>query len=359
MSIEMEKLIISDHEACAITSMVKGPDGKLYIGLTSESHVLYEYDTLTGEFSDLGPIFPLRTGTNRILDKIHNSLQIDNDTLYIGQGLNIDWTNSPYDFDMRSYGGGHLFSYHIPTGELDDLGVAVPFNAIHGMGLDPAGRFLFGYTIPDNHFFKFDLESRTATDFGKISAYACHNYVADGRGNAYGAWKKDFPYNEEERLSGRFVTKGTYLLKYDGESDSLMRTENLIVYGDEHDIFGNIGVDTWLRTSKGEIYGGTAITGSVFKVNPDDTVRYVGNPTGSPRLTAMVEGPDGLIYGCGGFPYMHVFSLDPVTDEMRDFGPISTEGEYCYAHCMVFGDDGYLYAGETDGGKACLYKIAI
>lgn len=359
MPIHLEKITLSDHEAIAITSLAKTEDGTIYVGLTSKSHTLYEYDAGARRLRDLGPIFPPRTHPNDIHDKIHNSLVTDGRMLYIGQGLNIDWFASPYGFDLRKYGGGHLFSYAPAAGVLTDLGLPVPLNAIHGLTIDPAGKTLFGYTIPDNHFFRYAIDTGEMADYGKISPYASHNFIADGRGNVYGSWKKDGAYDDAERLSGRFIVKGTFLLKYDGAADALLRTKQMIVYGDEHDIFCNVGVDSWLRTASGDIYGGTAIGGVIFRVTEDGAVEYIGKPVGTPRLTSMVEGPDGLIYGCAGFPFMHIFTLDPRTREIRDLGPLSTEGDFYYAHCMVFGSDGALYAGETDAGKACLYRIEI
>jgi hypothetical protein len=316
-----------------------------------------EYDPKTDEITDLGEIFPQREGTNKILDKIHNSLVLDDyGKIYIGQGLNIDWFAAPYSFNLKKYGGGHLFSYDPDTQKIEDYGIQVPLNSIHGLTIDRKNRKIFGYTIPDNHFFKFDIITHETTDYGKISPYASHNFVADQKGNVYGAWKKDGAYDAAEAVK-KFIVKGTFLMKYDGGQDELVRTKSMIVYGDEHDIFCNVGVDTWICTSKGDIFGGTAIGGVVFKVTYDDKIEYIGKPVLTPRLTSMAESKNGLIYGSAGFPFMHIFSLDSETKKITDLGPISEEGEYCYVHCMTIGDDGTIYAGETDAGKACLYKI--
>jgi hypothetical protein len=244
---------------------------------------------------------------------------------------------------------------HTSSGKIVDFGIMVPFNSIHGITYNRKTRRIYGYTIPDNHFFRFDIDTRKVTDYGKISPYACHNYITDNNGNAYGAWLKSGPYDESEK--GKFITKGTYLLKYDALKDELIRTRSMIVYGLEHDIFCNIGVDTWVRTRRGDIFGGTAIGGYVFKVNQDDSIQFIGKPVLGPRLTSMTEGNDGLIYGCGGFPHMSLFSLNPETYEMKDLGILSTEGDYWYLHCITMGDDGVIYGGETDAGNACLFKI--
>ncbi len=347
----------TEHGAVAITSIVKGKNNKLYIGFTSMDHTVVEYDTTTGEYRDIGLMFNAPENKMPLHDKVHNSLAMDeNGILYIGQGLNINWDAGPYRYDLRRFGGGHLYAYDTNTGKIEDYGVMVPLNAIHGITYNPETRRIYGYTIPDNHFFRFDIDTRKVTDYGKISNYACHNLISDSRGNCYGAWLKIGAYDESEK-GRKFIPKGTFLLKYDAEKDELVRTRNMIVYGLEYDIFGNVGVDTWIRTKRGEIFGGTAIGGGIFKVNPDDSIQFVGKPVLGPRLTSMTEGNDGLIYGCAGFPHMSLFSFNPETNEIKDLGVISTESDHWYLHCITMGDDGIIYGGETDGGNACLFKI--
>lgn len=346
------------YGAVAITSMVIGKNGKIYIGLTAYGHTLLELDPQTDKITDLGEIFPERRNNTKILDKIHNSLAVDDDgRIYIGQGLNIAWCAWPYDFDLHKYGGGHLYSYDPNSGKLEDYGVQVPYNAIHGITIDKKNRKVFGYTIPDNHFFVHDLTTHEVKDYGKISNYCSHNLVADKMGNVYGAWKKEMPFLGEKADSNGFFMKGVYLLRYDAQKEELVRTRNLIVYGPEYDIFANVGIDSWICTSSGEIYGGTAIGGSIFKVNPDLSIQHIGKPVLTPRLTGMVEHTDGLIYGGAGFPHMHLFTLNPRTNEIKDLGVVTTDGEFCYFHGMVITNDGVIYAGETDAGKACLYKL--
>jgi hypothetical protein len=346
----------TENGSIAITSITKGNNNKLYIGFTSLDHPVIEYDTKTGTYNDIGVKFNQPANNVVLHDKVHNSLAMDeNGILYIGQGLNINWEAGPYGFDLHKYGGGHLFSYDTSNGKIVDFGIIVPLNAIHGITYNQKTRRIYGYTIPDNHFFRFDIDSQKVIDYGKISPYACHNYVTDNNGNAYGAWLKSGIYDESER--NKFFTKGTFLLKYDCLKDELIRTKNMIVYGLEYDIFCNIGVDSWICTKHGEIFGGTAIGGYIFKVNRDDSIQLIGKPVLGPRLTSMTEGNDGLIYGCAGFPHMSLFSMNPDTYEIKDLGTLSTEGEFWYLHCITMGNDGVIYGGETDAGNACLVKI--
>ena len=355
---KIEKKLFTENGSIAITSLQTGKNGKLYIGFTSMDHPVAEYDTKTGEHRDIGLMFNPPQNNIPLHDKVHNSLAMDeNDVLYVGQGLNTSWDGGPYAFDLKKYGGGRLFAYDTKTEAVTDFGVMVPFNAIHGLVYNKKTRSVCGYTIPDNHFFRFEIDKRKVTDYGKISDYACHNFITDAEGNAYGAYL--MKRNYDTGIGQQDIKKGTYLMKYDVKKDELLKTRNMIVYGMEYDIFGNVGVDSWILTSGGEVFGGTAIGGSIFKVNKDDTIEFVGKPALGPRLTSMEEGKDGLIYGCAGFPHMSLFTFDPKTYEIKNHGIICEEGLHWYLHCIAIGEDGTIYGGETDAGKASLVTIKL
>lgn len=58
--------------------------------------------------------------------------------------------------------------------------------------------------------------------------------------------------------------------------------------------------------------------------------------------SAMVDGPDGLIYA-GGYPTTALVSYDPQTGEMKDYGRLDPAEQYVMS--LVAGADGWLYAG--------------
>jgi len=358
---KISKQLFTENGSVAITSLINGGNGKLYIGFTSMDHPVAEFDIATEKSRDIGLMFNPPPNNMPLEDKVHNSLAMDeNGVLYIGQGLNIGWDARPYGYSLQKYGGGHLFAYDTKTERIEDFGIMVPRNAIHGITYNKETRRIYGYTIPDNHFFRFDIDTGTAVDYGKISSYASHNFITDSQGNAYGAWLKEGIYDISEMgAKNNYIQKGSFLLKFDCAGDELIRTKEMIVYGLEHDIFGNVGIDSWVRTSKGDVFGGTAIGGAIFKVTDDERIEYVGKPVLGPRLTSMTEGPDGLIYGCAGFPHMSLFTLNPDTYEIKDLGILSNEGMFWYLHCIAFGDNGVIYGGETDAGKASLFKIIM
>jgi hypothetical protein len=341
----------------SISSMALGKNGMIYLGLTSYNRVLLELDPTTDEIKDLGDIFPKQENNFPVMNKIHNSLAVDEDgRIYIGQGLKISWCTWPYEFNLVKYAGAHLFSYDPSKDNFEDFGVQVPLNAIHGITLDSKNRRIYGYTIPDNHFFMHDLKTHTVKDYGRISQYCSHNLIIDKKGNVYGAWKKDLPF-VNEKLEGRFFVKGVYLLKYDFEKDELIRTKNLIVYGQEDDILTNIGVDSWVCTSRGCVFGGKTTGGMIFKLNADDSIENIIKPTSTPRITCMMQHSDGLIYGTAGFPHMHLFVMNPDTFRIKDLGAVYEEDDACYFHGMVLTDDGTIYVGELGDSDLRLFKL--
>lgn len=360
---EVKKISLSGLEGTvAITSMQAGADGNIYVGLTAFNNVLVRINTSDDSVEGLGEIFPKRGNMVRIYDKVHNSLVEGPDgELYIGQGLNIDWNGSPYNCDLAAYGGGHLFRYDIKTGKLEDYGIQVPLNAIHGMAVDKERRILYGYTIPDNHFFIHRLDGHRVADKGKISNYASHNLVCGPGGTVYGGYSGNISWSggvAADEGKKRFSFSGTYLYKYHPDDDRLIRTEELVVYGEEYDIFANKGIDSWVCASDGTIYGGTAVGGMIFKVDEGTgKVAVKGKPVLTPRVSGMKEGKDGMIYITAGFPNMHLISYNPVTGVFTDHGSVNTERELCYFHGMAVMDDGTIYVGETDSNIPEIYKL--
>jgi outer membrane protein assembly factor BamB len=348
-------------DAIAITAMLLGRDGNVYVGLTATGEVVARINTADDSVENLGRIFPERKNMVPVFDKVHNSLvEGPGGEIYIGQGLNIDWHAAPFDCDLSAYGGGHLFKFDINTGRLEDYGVQVPFNAIHGMTIDIKRRIIYGYTIPDNHFFIHYLDDHRVEDKGKISNYASHNLVCGQNGTVFGGYFGDIGWSggTVDEARNKFKFYGTYLYKFHPENDKFIRTKELLVYGDEYDIFSNKGIDSWLCASDGTIYGGTAIGGTIFKVDEKSCkVTVLGKPVLGPRVSGMKEGKDGLIYITAGFPNMHLVVFNPKTAEFTDLGSVNTQRELCYFHGIVVLDDGTIYVGETDSHLPVVYKL--
>ncbi len=61
---------------------------------------------------------------------------------------------------------------------------------LYGLAYDPVGHRLYA-TAFNNHFYVFDLSTRTTIDMGRVTNWdACRTIVADDQGNCYGSFEK-------------------------------------------------------------------------------------------------------------------------------------------------------------------------
>ena len=345
----------------AVVSAIESPTtGKVYFGLTSRDEMLIELDPPKGTWRGMNLRFggerPETGSEEERSSKIHNSLCADEKgILYAGESFGPDYAGGPPSLDFRAMGAGHIYRIDPEANQIDNLGAPTHLGAIHAMSVDPAGRWAFGYTVSDNHFFRFDLATGEGTDYGQISReQAAHDVVATADGDAYIAHCAHARYDFYRHI---------YLCKYDHKTDRFIR------YGDEAHmiswalaprIAGNAGVDTFERTRSGLIYGGTAFEGKVFTLDPrTDEVEFLGAPpVMSPGIRCLREGPDGVIYGSAGYPRATIFSYDPKKRLFTAHGsPDPSREKTLYFHCMAIDRDGCLYVGETDAGQCIVYRL--
>ncbi len=315
-------------------------------------------------------------------DKIHSALEVGagpwENWFLVGHGSHIWWNEVGWPMHPEQFDGGHLYAYHPKAGEVRDLGLPVRLNTVHG--LCAGGAMAVGYSLPDNHFFVYDMASGTMVDWGKVSAYCCHNYVV-WRDKAFGAYQR--AHGEQRGDMMISAKKSAFLLAYDHTARRLDRTE--VVLSDlDLNIRHNVGIDSWVA-SDDAVYGGR-VDGSIFRLHPETwEVREYGRPVaatgipytreqidrlgglvcsgfvGNERLPAMSILPDGRILGIAGFPLMHVFALDPESGESTDYGAVPRGYEMAYFHgsTLFREDDGLLSlaAIETDSRRPDLYLV--
>ncbi|MFC1672043.1 hypothetical protein ACFL01_02785 [Planctomycetota bacterium] len=354
---DVDVIKIEAGESTAITSLVRGKNDRLYAGLTSYGNALVEVDPKTLDVKDLGPIFePIDGGL--LHHKIHNGLAVaDDGTIWIGEGSAISPNNPVQEFNLHKYQGGAIHSYRPDTGKFTRHAIPVPHNSIHAMALSPDNRYVAGYTVPDNHFWSYDIESGEVTDYGQISNWCCHCVEIDENNTAYCGW---LTLNLASSASqGHDLGRGVYLTRCDLKAREFEKTNTLVVFGRQYGIAGNVGLDAWCRTRSGRLFGSTAVGGVIFEVlDGGDAVRHVGKPVLFPRVGSMVEDKDGVIWGAAGYPVMNIFSFHP--DEpgsMRDYGPVETSHPLCYFHGMAVMDDGMMFVGETDSARSQLFRL--
>ena len=342
---EVTEIRLAFEGAVAITA-VEVCDGKIYIGLTGTDVALVELDPADDSVRDTGFRFPSKG--NNIMNKIHNSLAVDDGLLYIGHGSNINFDKWQFP---PTFDGGHLYSFDPKSSRTEDLGLASSRSTVHALA---AGEdFLFGYTIPDNHLFAYDLRNGELTDLGNLIGhdYPNHNFVCAGA-KAFGVYPRP-----QQSLEDRTLLAGYYLFVYDHDREEFQTTDELVIEGQSAD--GSAGVDAWLLASNGKAYGGR-IDGVLVELDPDThRVRELGKGrlNDGPRLPGLAE-HDGKIFGTAGFPVMGLFSFDTDSGSFTDYGRVTDDyPKMCYFHGMDILPDGRIYVGETDGGRPYLYRL--
>jgi hypothetical protein len=325
---------------------------KLYIGLTSiNNDIFYVYDPSQDNFSSLG----FQAFGDKFDAKFHRSLEIGED------GEIYAATAMLHDMDQQHQAaGGKLLSYNPARQTYQLLAIPVPHHYIQSIKLDSNRNIIYGFTYPAEYLFRYDLNSgkyRTLAYIGN-SVLLCQPHCAslDRQGRLWGTWGESRAF--EDMLSDVPVR----IFCYDPDQDSFTWFSHGFPKIDPED---PARVDHMLLADDGMIYTGT-VTGGFSRLNPDNgLVEDLGRPYPNPRLAGLVQGPGGLIYGCGNAGYgengrgeARIFAFDPRTKALNDLGPIFDDRIGIGAvkvHMLVSAGNGTLYAGENDNALRSSY----
>jgi hypothetical protein len=218
--------------------------------------------------------------------------------------------------------GGHLFKFRVKGKEIEvaDLGVPVAGQGIFALAADGKRGRLYGISHPSGKFFVLDLRDQKTKLFDQTSPaketiallhqyalnpedYLSRRLAIDKNGRVYGSQ----PLNK--------------IFRFDPETQKIDVLEDELpeVWG--HRPLGR--VDAWAMAPDGNLYGGNAGDGQLFKLDPISAkVTNLGKPVMMPRITGLTFGADGKLYGVAGASpgYAHLFSYDPTGRGFMDLG---------------------------------------
>jgi len=383
--IRVRELFVPDRLAIAITSMKRIGD-KIYLGLTGGSRLLAVYDVATDEITMLAEICPW-IGARGYCGKFHNAMGVLQDnSLLLGECSHLTWDGLPVTADYfktelpermlarkRAQGfsdigytdfclpdldgwdrrtmdpGGRILRYDPAADTVEEFCSLPPLMYAQSLLVDATGVHAFGHTIPDNHFYHIDLQTRKLTDHGRISDYAFHHMVVDPDGVCYAAWL--------DRANGSMK-----LLRFDPKTEKLEHTSRVILRDPGSKIAGNQGVDYWLVARDGTIYMGTVANSLLFRFDPHtQEFSLLGRLAEGGRVTSMDEDDDGILWISAGYPHTRLIRFDPHTpgpEAIKDCGPINPTYERCYVHSSCLYQN-KLYLGETDGFSPSLHIVDL
>jgi parallel beta-helix repeat protein len=301
-----------------IWALTTGVDGKIYGG-TGEGGTLFVYDPINNRYEPLGgvsgedAVYSLATDEKGLIyggtawnSKFFVYDPLNGSIVYLGQPIANggiisslatkanDIYGSTSDGGDSMYVGGHLFSYNLTTGIFMDLGQPVAGERASKITYGKDGK-IYGGTSPNGYLFAYDPESKAFTIIGQpVQGEGIASIITGNDGKIYIS------------LSGS-------LYVFDPEFSSIV---NLFELSSFIPVSGEF---FWSLTEgmDGNIFGGTAPSGYLFKYNPsDNSISFIQPLATETRIRALTTGIDGKIYGGTGwgaylFSYYSGYDVTP------------------------------------------------
>lgn len=293
----------------------------------------------------------------------------------------------------KPYPGGHIVSYDMESGELEDLGVASPTKGgVLAQTMDTVRGRLYGIIWPSGEVYRYDVKNRELKVLGKFFADG-----EEGDGERYQVLSRSLTVNP---ITGSVYFNNApgeiYEYIYDRDEVYRVETDNLV-----KDYFGKLnGPDAprtmgyqWRQSIWSDydqmIYGVHAETEYLFRINLENKVEIIerlasqstkrAGATGYGASLGLVFGPDKKIlyhishaypseedfeqYGTDAVVALrsknhHLISYNLENQQYADHGEISFEGgdEPIHINSLALGADGNFYALTTieleDGSMA-------
>ncbi len=382
-------------------------DGRVYYVLSSESYEIgaqmYVFDPASDKIRHLGDLTEAcgEKGQRTIAQgKSHVNFVEANGKLYfsthIGYYSLIDGMEKmgipPAGF--KPYPGGHLLAYEMGSGNFEDLAIAPNKEGVLTMNMDGRRGRIFGITWPSGYFFRFDLDSKTMKNFGKVSREG-----ENGKGAEYRTLCRSIAVNPEDG-SAYFTTGDGEIIRCGSDANELQTVAGEDMRKDYFGLYdptspGHMGYN-WRQTvwhpSGRVVYGVHGNSGYLFRFDPaGPRVEVLERLTSDPsKRSGMFDqfsygylgfslGPDGhtLHYLTGGPIYidgkrlrgkdstamgeakglenLHLVTYDIRTGKGIDHGAVFYENGQrpLYVNSIAVGHDGMVYtlARITENGR--------
>jgi hypothetical protein len=318
----------------AITALTVAPNGHLY-GATS------------GKRSHLFVLSP-RHGYVQPLGYIPDTTAVT--ALAVSKGGDVYIGTSP---------GGRLLKYD-PHGEderpinineplrVSDLGVAVSGESISALVIDRKD-VVYGLTSPNAHLLTFAIQGGRFKDLGVVAT----KLPPGEKFETQKVFSRMLALNAEGLVVYASGEDG-YLYRFANETPGLEKLPLQVPAVPGREPWTR--VDTFVTDPSGLIYGGTS-DGYLFRFDPDKLkVDNLGKPLLQYRITGLVRGSNGRLYGIGGDEddMARLFSYDPGngTYEILGFVDVNRRSYYSWQayviKAMAAGLDGTIYIGQSE-----------
>src|SRR5690349_21001974 len=246
--------------------------------------------------------------------------------LAVGKNGVIVGSTSTYNeiFDDKSskYPGGHLFSYDISAGKLQDLGIVAASQGINCIAVDSVREKIYGVTYPAGHLFSYDMKTKAVKDFGEVmTPWRVKDMgrvswrgvpkvlMIDDAGTVYYSTylRRDVKFQKEEEMKGGANTYSSldggriYRLAYGDDAPVFTGAVIPTQKGMDSDPLYENGIASAIRARDGGFWCGTINDGFLFKFDPSTSaVINKGKAFQYWNLKSLAYAADGKLYMLGG-----------------------------------------------------------
>ncbi len=307
-------------EECAITSLVKDREGRIYIASSGRKSHLLLYD------SKREPNYAIHLGVLEKEESKINSLVVSSDgSLFGGTEL--------------KNGEGYLFSC-IPSEEaplkIEKVAVPIKNEGISALTIDNNLGRIYGLSTKTGTFFIFYLKKGTVELKGPVDKEGIFSevLVVGPERNVYGG------------------ARWGQLFRYDIEKESLISLKSRIPSVRGREMYDKI--DSLIFDKEGQsLYGGTFADGMLFQFYPqEEKIISLGKVIAQPRIRCLAFGKNGCLYGVAGETCCHLFRYNPEDRDLVDLGiPFVSSPRHWYGYefdAAVSGENGEIFLGQSE-----------